>query len=82
MPIPSPRKGQSQEDFMKFCMGSEVMTKEFPEQKQRVAVCLSKWKEAHKGSESSNLETENQLLKIIESFLEKHPELNKGDNNG
>lgn len=45
MPIPSPRKGESQDKFISRCMGDSVMNKEFPEQKQRAAVCFSTWRE-------------------------------------
>ena len=45
MPIPSPSKGEDQNSFISRCMGDGVMGKEFPDQKQRSAVCYSKWKE-------------------------------------
>jgi hypothetical protein len=45
MPIPSPNKGQSKKKFMESCMSSDTTNKEFPDQKQRAAVCNSKWEE-------------------------------------
>jgi len=42
MPIPSP-KGDKKDVFISNCMGDKVMKKEFPDQKQRAAVCYSKW---------------------------------------
>lgn len=42
MPIPTPNSGESQNDFMGRCMSA--MKKEFPDQKQRTAVCFSKWR--------------------------------------
>lgn len=50
MPLPMPNKGEEQPEFMTRCMGHEVMHKEFPEQKQRVAVCMAQWRRAHKMS--------------------------------
>ncbi len=43
MPIPKPRKGEKQKDFHSRCMGDEVMTKDYPDQKQRNAVCYNAW---------------------------------------
>lgn len=43
MPIPERnKKDESPNDFMSRCMDNETMKKEFPDQKQRVAVCMSK----------------------------------------
>ena len=50
MPLPAARKGQSQKAFISACMSSEVMKREFPEQKQRVAVCYSRWRKKHGGN--------------------------------
>lgn len=44
MPLPSPNKGESQNDFVSRCMSSDMMKSEFPDQKQRVAVCYSQWR--------------------------------------
>jgi hypothetical protein len=41
MPLPSPDKGQRQGDFISSCMSSETMKREFPDHKQRLAVCYS-----------------------------------------
>ena len=55
MPIPTPTtneksgtgtKGKSA--FMKRCMSSEVMKREFPNKDQHVAICLSQWKKRKK----------------------------------
>ena len=47
MPIPKARKGQSLDSFMSGCMGSEVMKKEYPEQKVRLGVCYSQYRKKH-----------------------------------
>lgn len=44
MPIPSPKNEESLKDFRKRCMGNKVMNKEFPDNKQRYAVCNSQWR--------------------------------------
>jgi hypothetical protein len=42
MPIPTPNKDEDKQAFLGRCMSSEVMKEEYPDSKQRVAVCLSK----------------------------------------
>jgi len=37
----SPRPKEPRQAFLSRCMGSEVMKREFPDNKQRVAVCFS-----------------------------------------
>lgn len=44
MPIPKPKKDESQDDFISRCMGDDIMQKDFPEQEQRSAVCFSTWR--------------------------------------
>lgn len=39
MPLPSRRADEDKQSFIKRCMGDEVMKREFPDQKQRAAVC-------------------------------------------
>lgn len=52
MPLPSPKGKEEKNDFISRCMGSSVMKNEFPEQKQRTAVCFSQWRKAKKKSKS------------------------------
>ena len=39
MPLPKPKKGQTEDDFIAQCMSDTKMTAEFPDRKQRFAVC-------------------------------------------
>lgn len=41
MPISPPSKKESKNEFISSCMSE--LSKEFPNQKQRAAVCYSKW---------------------------------------
>ena len=43
MPIPSPEGSKDKKTFIAKCMDSEVMKKEYPDPKQRSAICFSKW---------------------------------------
>lgn len=42
MPLPTP-KSESKKDFISSCMSD--LSKEFPDSKQRAAVCYDKWEE-------------------------------------
>ena len=39
MPLPKPKKGQTEDDFIKECMSDPKMNAEFPSRQQRFAVC-------------------------------------------
>lgn len=43
--MPSPKKGESEKDFVSRCTGDPESVKSFPDQKQRLAVCYSKYKD-------------------------------------
>lgn len=44
MPLPTPNSGESQSTFVSRCMDSDVMNREYPDQKQRAAVCYSQYR--------------------------------------
>ena len=60
MPLPSPKKGQEQDKFISSCMGDSKMRKEYPDQKQRAAVCHSQHKRRKKQSKGGEVEWEDQ----------------------
>lgn len=69
MPIPVPSDKESKEDFIARCMGSDVMKSEFPDDKQRFAVCQSKWtSKKKKDAEQEEIEKHQHLP---EQLLEK-----------
>jgi len=41
--MPNPKKGEKKEKFISRCAGSKKMNKEFEDDKQKLAVCYSKW---------------------------------------
>lgn len=69
MPIPTPGKDESKDKFIARCMGNDVMNSEFPDSKQRYAVCQSKWK-AEKEKDAEQEETKEEQ-KLPEQLLEK-----------
>jgi HK97 family phage prohead protease len=43
MPLPKPKKDESKDDFLDRCMASDAMNEEYPDNKQRYAVCVTQW---------------------------------------
>lgn len=48
MPIPSKKPNEDKNSFVSRCMGNETMKKEYPDSKQRVAICLSQTRQKSK----------------------------------
>ena len=44
MPFPKPNIRENKNDFIMRCMSNNVMKREYPEEKQRFAVCNNLWK--------------------------------------
>jgi len=63
MPIPKPRANEKEDKFIGDCMGDSVMNKDFPNQKQRYAVCKSTFDRAKKAKAS---EEENSDINWID----------------
>lgn len=69
-PLPTPNEGESQDDFMERCMGSDAI-QEFDDQDQRVAVCMSQWREKHGGEKP---EGQVDWEKLFEEIIEQEEE--------
>jgi HK97 family phage prohead protease/HK97 family phage major capsid protein len=67
MPM-SPRKGESQSDFMHRCV-PEMMGDDKREQEQAVAACMSIWREAHGGKKPSK--SADAVARVIANWKEK-----------
>lgn len=52
MPIPKPGAGEKESDFISRCMSDSVMKREYPDQKQRTAVCYQSWRDRNKKKSS------------------------------
>ena len=46
MPIPKPKPNEDESQFMERCMNDFTMRAEFPDQVQRLAVCIQQVKDA------------------------------------
>ena len=51
MPIPAPKKNEGSQEFISRCMGSDMMNEEYPDQKQRAAICYSSLRK-HRGGKT------------------------------
>src|SRR5574343_1239389 len=55
-PIPTPNN-EDKDTFVKRCMSDYTMVNEYPDEKQRYAVCLTSWEDKEKKSETPQMET-------------------------
>lgn len=58
MPIPKKKPNEKNQDFISRCMTNETMKKEYPDTKQRVAICLGQ-------TQKSKGNLLNQVLEIL-----------------
>jgi hypothetical protein len=49
MPIPSPNQDEKTKDFVNRCMSNPTMNKEYPDNRQRMALCMQQTKKRSKG---------------------------------
>ena len=56
MPIPKPSQNEDDKKFVARCMSNETMKKEYPDNKQRVAICLGQTKRKSQSLLSSVLD--------------------------
>lgn len=65
MPIPNPKKAEPQKKFMSRCMSNGTMKKEYPDNKQRVAICFGSWRKKHGGKSPTEKETILQIAQYV-----------------
>ena len=56
MPLPKPRGGESENDFISRCMGDPNARSEFPDQDQRSGYCHTTWRDKDKNSATDDRE--------------------------
>ena len=67
MPIPKPEKNEDHQKFITRCMGNETMKKDYPDNKQRIAICLGQTK-------SSLLEQVCEIIEFTEALADEDGE--------
>lgn len=70
MPLPTVKKGEDKKKFMDRCLSDEFMNSEFPDNKQRYAVCQNIWDEHLKEDNMNNklIELKSDSPKEIRSY--------------
>ena len=61
MPLPSRNKDEDKESFVSRCMVNETMKKEYPEDKQRVAICIQQATAHCNNIESADFELQMEM---------------------
>jgi len=67
MPLPKPKNKEKKSDFVSRCIGDTQTGKDFPDQKQRIAVCYSLWDKAKKDASASVELNDDEFLVFAES---------------
>jgi hypothetical protein len=60
MPIPTPNKDEDRSSFMSRCMSDSTMNKEYKNDKQKVAICLTQFK--RKNPKASVFKEEGKIV--------------------
>jgi len=66
MPIPEPQTNETQDEFIERCMSDETMKSEFPDEKQRYAVCISQWQDRQQRSARPQREIRMAEIRALE----------------
>jgi len=61
MPLPKPKKGEKEDDFIKRCMDSPAIQRDFDKQDQRVAVCYRQWRDKDKKPAKQEIEGDEMI---------------------
>lgn len=64
MPIPKPKKNEPKDKFISRCMANDVMNSEYPDSKQRAAVCNTSWKEKKFNAEGETMDLEVEVFAV------------------
>jgi len=67
MPTPTPKNKEKKSEFVSRCIGDNQVEKDFPDQKQRIAVCYSQWDKAKKDASASVELNDDEFLVFAES---------------
>ena len=65
MPLPTPNDGETDNEFISRCMGTQVMKDDYPDNQQRLAVCYSQLKKSNHQTPKSGLEMLDELIEKL-----------------
>lgn len=77
MPIPKPRKDEERDDFVSRCAGDSEMNSEYPDQKQRLAICNTQWRRKDEAKEVTKEFAES--IRFVEPVIDESTEATGGD---
>lgn len=72
MPLPKPNKNENEQDFISRCAGNSTMNKEYPDNKQRVAVCYSQYRKSRE--DAKDIEIGRLQNTPIYDLTQLHPD--------
>jgi len=81
MPIPTPGQDETKDEFIERCMGDETMKEEYPDDDQRLAVCMTQWDERQeRGEKVQRPQREIRMAEIraIEPVGDEHGDDRRG----
>lgn len=67
--LPSPKGEEKEQEFISRCMGNPTMNSEFPDQKQRSAVCYAQYRKVKKSMLRS--EIVEKTIQVIKNIMIK-----------
>jgi hypothetical protein len=62
MPLPKPKNQEKRSEFVSRCIGDDQTAKDFPDQKQRIAICYTQWESAKKEATAIVGSGDNEVL--------------------
>ena len=63
MPLPVPLDRENEKSFISRCMGNDLMNTEYPDSKQRAAICYSQWRNRMKNQQYKVITTNNYVVR-------------------
>lgn len=67
MPLPTPRSGENQNEFVGRCMGDDEAKRDFPDQKIRLGVCFGRFRRACGGTAPGK--SVGEMFAVLEPIL-------------
>ncbi len=75
MPLPKPKKNEEKDKWLDRCMGEQIMNDDYPDNKQRYAVCNSLWEQKKDSFEDKEMEEnkkKGRKIKIPDDYERRY----------
>lgn len=66
MPLPKPKDSETQQEFIQRCMADKTMVSEYPDEKQRYAICMTQLKGGERKLETAKKEIRLAEIRALE----------------